>query len=148
MTVREVAVNAYREALPVLSVSALGGLFAGLVLGGMSAELQRIQGLLVLVPALLATRGNVYGSLGARLGSALHQGLIEFSLGGLGWIESSVSLEVCEGIVGRVERLESPPTRSARGASLSFKRPRVARSFVMWQKRSAFLLQAGPSVSQ
>ncbi|PSQ25132.1 hypothetical protein BRD01_02520 [Halobacteriales archaeon QS_8_65_32] len=77
MTVREVAVNAYREALPVLSVSALGGLFAGLVLGGMSAELQRIQGLLVLVPALLATRGNVYGSLGARLGSALHQGLIE-----------------------------------------------------------------------
>jgi mgtE-like transporter len=38
---------------------------------------------LVLVPALLATRGNVYGSLGARLGSALHQGLIEprFSTG-------------------------------------------------------------------
>jgi mgtE-like transporter len=43
----------------------------------MDAELRRIQGLLVLVPALLATRGNVYGSLGARLGSALHQGLIE-----------------------------------------------------------------------
>lgn len=77
MTVREVAVSAYREALPILSVSAGGGLFAGLVLGGMSAELEEIQGLLVLVPALLATRGNVYGSLGARLGSALHQGLIE-----------------------------------------------------------------------
>lgn len=77
MTVREVAVNAYREALPILSVSALGGLFAGLVLGGMEAELREIRGLLVLVPALLATRGNVYGSLGARLGSALHQGLIE-----------------------------------------------------------------------
>ena len=77
MTVREVAVNAYREALPILSVSALGGLFAGFVLGGMEAELREIRGLLVLVPALLATRGNVYGSLGARLGSALHQGLIE-----------------------------------------------------------------------
>lgn len=77
MTVREVAVSAYREALPILSVSAFGGLFAGLVLGGMDAELREIQGLLVLVPALLATRGNVYGSLGARLGSALHQGLIE-----------------------------------------------------------------------
>ncbi|PSP43276.1 hypothetical protein BRC68_08160 [Halobacteriales archaeon QH_6_64_20] len=77
MTVRGVAVNAYREALPILSVSALGGLFAGLVLGGMEAELREIRGLLVLVPALLATRGNVYGSLGARLGSALHQGLIE-----------------------------------------------------------------------
>jgi mgtE-like transporter len=77
MTIREVAIGAYREALPILAVSAAGGLFAGLVLGGMDAELREIEGLLVLVPALLATRGNVYGSLGARLGSALHQGLIE-----------------------------------------------------------------------
>lgn len=77
MTVREVAREAYRETLPVLGLSAVGGLFAGLVLGGMERELQEVAGLLVLVPALLATRGNVYGSLGARLGSALHQGLIE-----------------------------------------------------------------------
>lgn len=77
MTVREVTATAYREALPILAVSAVGGLFAGLVLGGMEAELREVSGLLVLVPALLATRGNVYGSLGARLGSALHQGLIE-----------------------------------------------------------------------
>ena len=77
MTVREVAVEAYRESLPVLALSAVGGLFAGVVLGGMEAELQRVSGLLVLVPALLATRGNVYGSLGARLGSALHQGLVD-----------------------------------------------------------------------
>lgn len=83
MTVREVAVEAYRETLPVLLLSAVGGLFAGAVLGGMEAELQQVSGLIVLVPALLATRGNVYGSLGARLGSALHQGLIEprFTLG-------------------------------------------------------------------
>ena len=77
MTVREVAVEAYRETLPVLLLSAVGGLFAGAVLGGMEAELERVAGLIVLVPALLATRGNVYGSLGARLGSALHQGLVE-----------------------------------------------------------------------
>lgn len=82
MTVREVASEAYRESLPVLALSAAGGLFAGVVLGGMEAELERVAGLLVLVPALLATRGNVYGSLGARLASALHQGLVEprFSL--------------------------------------------------------------------
>jgi len=77
MSVREVAAEAYREALPVLALSAAGGLFAGVVLGGMDAELEQVAGLLVLVPALLATRGNVYGSLGARLGSALHQGLVE-----------------------------------------------------------------------
>jgi mgtE-like transporter len=55
----------------------IGGLFAGVVLGGMRAELEAVNGLLVLVPALLATRGNVYGSLGARLATGLHQGLIE-----------------------------------------------------------------------
>jgi mgtE-like transporter len=77
MTVREVAAEAYREALPALAASMVGGLFAGVVLGGMRVELRQIAGLLVLVPALLATRGNVYGSLGARLASGLHQGLVE-----------------------------------------------------------------------
>lgn len=77
MSVREVAVDAYREALPILAASAVGGLFAGVVLGGMRAELEAVAGLLVLVPALLATRGNVYGALGAKLSSALHQGLVD-----------------------------------------------------------------------
>lgn len=74
---RDIATRAYREALPVLLVSAAGGVFAGAVLGGMERELRAVDGLLLLVPALLATRGNVYGSLGARLGTALHQGLVE-----------------------------------------------------------------------
>lgn len=77
MSIREVTRDAYREALPALTASLVGGLFAGLVLGGMQAELRDVPGLLVLVPALLATRGNVYGSLGARLSSGLHQGLVE-----------------------------------------------------------------------
>jgi mgtE-like transporter len=77
MSVREVATQAYREALPVLAVSAVGGLFAGLVLGGMRGDLRTVSGLLVLVPALLATRGNVYGAMGAKLSTGLHQGLVE-----------------------------------------------------------------------
>ncbi|RBI63194.1 hypothetical protein DMJ13_01210 [halophilic archaeon] len=77
MSVRDVAAEAYREALPALGASVVGGLFAGVVLGGMRAELRAVPGLLVLVPALLATRGNVYGSLGARLASGLHQGLVD-----------------------------------------------------------------------
>ena len=80
MTLREVAVEAYRDALPALVASLVGGLLAGVVLGGMRAELRALPGLLVLVPALLATRGNVYGSLGARLATALHQGLVEPSI--------------------------------------------------------------------
>ncbi|WP_144904856.1 magnesium transporter [Halobellus captivus] len=77
MTVRDVAREAYREALPALAASLVGGLVAGVILSGMRAELRAVPGLLVLVPALLATRGNVYGSLGARISTALHQGLIE-----------------------------------------------------------------------
>ena len=77
MSVIGVARETYEAALPALSVSLVGGLLAGVVLGGMQAELQAVPGLLVAVPALLATRGNVYGSLGARLSTGLHQGLIE-----------------------------------------------------------------------
>ncbi|WP_135827522.1 magnesium transporter [Halorussus halobius] len=80
MSARDVAERAYREALPVLAVSAVGGLFAGLVLGGMRSDLRTVSGLLVLVPALLATRGNVYGAMGAKLSTGLHQGLVEPTL--------------------------------------------------------------------
>ncbi|WP_435334463.1 magnesium transporter [Haloarchaeobius sp. TZWWS8] len=77
MSVRDVAREAYREAVPALAASVVGGLFAGIVLGGMRDQLGQVDGLLVLVPALLATRGNVYGSLGARLATGLHQGLVD-----------------------------------------------------------------------
>ncbi|WP_277554612.1 magnesium transporter [Halobaculum limi] len=77
MGIRETARKAYREALPALAASLVGGLLAGVVLGGMRAELRAVEGLLVLVPALLATRGNVYGSFGARVSTGLHQGLVE-----------------------------------------------------------------------
>ena len=77
MSVRDAAVRAYREGLPAIGASVVGGLVAGVVLGGMRGELRAVPGLLVLIPALLATRGSVYGSLGARIATGLHQGLVE-----------------------------------------------------------------------
>lgn len=79
MTVRSGTGQIYRESIPILFISLGGGIFAGTVLGteGMVDAFERIPGLLLLLPAFLATRGNVYGSLGARLASGLHQGLIE-----------------------------------------------------------------------
>ena len=66
----------YREALPVLFISLAGGLFAGLVLEQLLEQTARFPGLLVMVPVFLATRGNVYGALGGRIASGLHQGLL------------------------------------------------------------------------
>jgi mgtE-like transporter len=100
MTVREVAREAYREALPALAASLVGGLFAGVVLSGMRAELRAVPGLLVLVPALLATRGNVYGSLGARISTALHQGLVEPRIrGGDERLRAAVAAALANGLL-------------------------------------------------
>jgi mgtE-like transporter len=76
MDFREGFWEIYREALPILLVALLGGLFSGLVLEELLGSVARFPGLLVMVPVFLATRGNVYGALGGRISSGLHQGLI------------------------------------------------------------------------
>ena len=76
MDVRTGFWSIYREALPILVIALGGGLFAGLVLEGMLESVERFPGLLVMVPVFLATRGNVYGALGGRISSGLHQGII------------------------------------------------------------------------
>lgn len=67
----------YRQALPVLLLALGGGICSGLALEALLANIDRFPGLLVMVPVFLATRGNVYGALGGRISSGLHQGLIE-----------------------------------------------------------------------
>ena len=77
MDTRDIFWGIYRQSLPVLLVALAGGLFAGLVLEGLIESIERFPGLLVMVPVFLATRGNVYGALGGRIASGLHQGLID-----------------------------------------------------------------------
>ena len=79
MAGHDTARDVYRQALPVILVSLVAGLFAGTILGSetMRAGISEVPGLLLLLPAFLATRGGVYGSLGARLSTGLHQGVIE-----------------------------------------------------------------------
>ncbi len=68
--------SVYREALPVLLLSGLGLVVAGLLLGEMEGILRRTPGLIVMIPVLIALRGGVSGAMGARMGSAIHMGLI------------------------------------------------------------------------
>ncbi|MDE0268252.1 MAG: magnesium transporter [Acidimicrobiaceae bacterium] len=56
-------------------------LVAGFVLASITGELQKLPGLLILVPAAIAVKGNIFGALGSRLGTAIHMGTFSFSGG-------------------------------------------------------------------
>jgi len=64
------------EALPFEIIATVGGVAAGIILSGMTEELKLIPGLIVIAPAVLGMRGNISCTLGSRLGSAIHMGLI------------------------------------------------------------------------
>ncbi|MDR6223482.1 magnesium transporter [Methanococcoides alaskense] len=65
-----------KEALPFQILATIGGAVAGFIFVGMTNELEMIPGLIVIAPAVLGMRGNISCTLGSRLGSAIHMGLI------------------------------------------------------------------------
>jgi mgtE-like transporter len=65
-----------REALPFELLATVGGVIAGIIFSGMTSELEMIPGLIVIYPGVLGLRGNISSTLGSRLGSAIHMGLI------------------------------------------------------------------------
>ncbi|MDI3541588.1 MAG: mgtE-like transporter [Candidatus Methanomethylophilaceae archaeon] len=62
-----------------LIISALAALIAGVTLSGLSDFLEALPGLIVLIPAAMAMRGNIFGAMGSRLGTAMHLGTFEMS---------------------------------------------------------------------
>ena len=62
------------QSLAALGVSGVTALVAGLTLGSVDDTLTRFPGLLLLVPAAIALRGNIFGALGSRLGTSIHAG--------------------------------------------------------------------------
>src|SRR5687768_4651845 len=67
------------QALVALLLAAMAGLVAGLALGKITGTLEELPGLLVLVPAAIGMRGNVFGALGSRLGTSIHAGTFSLS---------------------------------------------------------------------
>lgn len=67
---------ALRQSLPLLLLCGVGEVFAGALFGHSKEALELLPGLIVLVPALIGLRGNINTTLGSRLGSAAHMGLI------------------------------------------------------------------------
>jgi len=73
-----------RQGFVALFISSGGDLLAGLALGSMTHTLTTLPGLLVLVPAAIGMRGNIFGALGSRLGrrgeqvsGTVHVGAVE-----------------------------------------------------------------------
>ncbi len=65
---------AYRAAFVALLLAALASIGAGMILAGTADTLKDLPGLLLLVPAAIAVRGNIFGALGSRLGTSIHTG--------------------------------------------------------------------------
>lgn len=63
-----------------LMISSLGDLAAGATLGYMTDTLALLPGLMVLIPAAIGMRGNIFGALGSRLGTSMHVGTFELSM--------------------------------------------------------------------
>ena len=68
-----------RQGFAALLISSGGDLLAGLALAGMTGTLDRLPGLIVLVPAAIGMRGNIFGALGSRLGTSIHAGTFSLS---------------------------------------------------------------------
>ena len=65
-----------RQSLPLLILCGLGEIFAGRLFGGMTEFIEVLPGLIVLIPAIMGLKGNIDVTLGSRLGSAVHMGVI------------------------------------------------------------------------
>lgn len=66
-----------KQSLPLLIICGIGGIITGNFLGAMIDIFKQIPGLLVVIPAVIALRGNINTALGSRLGSAYHLGIID-----------------------------------------------------------------------
>ena len=64
-----------RQGLIALVLNSSTSLAAGAVLGSLTETFERRPGLLVLVPAAIGLRGNVFGSLGNRVSTSIHAGV-------------------------------------------------------------------------
>jgi mgtE-like transporter len=69
-----------RQSLVALVLNSSTSLVAGAFLGGITGTFERYPGLLVMVPAAIGLRGNIFGAFGNRLSTAMHAGTFRLSV--------------------------------------------------------------------
>ena len=71
--------TAVRQSLVALGLNSSTSLVAGALLGSFTSTFAELPGLLVLVPAAIGLRGNIFGAFGNRLSTSIHAGTFELS---------------------------------------------------------------------
>ncbi|GBC87157.1 hypothetical protein HRbin12_01159 [bacterium HR12] len=82
------------QGLVALTLSTVAGFVAGLTLAHITGTLERLPGLIVLIPAAVGMKGTIFGAIGARLGTANAAGLLEPHLRRGGILRRNVSVAV------------------------------------------------------
>src|SRR4051794_36832999 len=63
-----------RQSLVALVLNTSTSLVAGAFLGSITSTFEDLPGLLVLVPAAIGLRGNIFGAFGNRISTSIHAG--------------------------------------------------------------------------
>jgi mgtE-like transporter len=71
--------GAARQSLIALLFNSATSFVAGAVLGSITGTFEALPGLLVMVPAAIGLRGNIFGTLGNRLSTSIHTGTFRLS---------------------------------------------------------------------
>ena len=68
-----------RQSLVALGLNSTTSLVAGGFLGSITSTFEALPGLLVLVPAAIGLRGNIFGAFGNRISTTIHSGTFRLS---------------------------------------------------------------------
>jgi len=81
-----------RQGVVALALSTAAGFAAGLTLSHITGSLERLPGLLVLIPAAVGMRGTIFGAVAARLGTSIHAGVFRTSVRDQGVLRDNVTV--------------------------------------------------------
>lgn len=88
----------FREIFSAEIISMTGGLLAGSILAAYINKILLIPGLLILLPGFLEMRGNISGSLAARLGTALDLRKIPVKIDGSRVVSKNIAATFIEAL--------------------------------------------------
>lgn len=100
--------SVFAMGLLALIIAATADLFAGIFLTTMEDYILLIPGMMILIYSAIGMRGNIFGAMGSRLGTAMHMGTFQMSFKKGGVLRSNIesamaltmSISLIMGLVG------------------------------------------------